>query len=304
MSRIMALILNLIHRMLFRLRYRKLHIYPLSYYVRRLQNIPRVTCDDRVVVTFTTVPERIAHIGVMLKSILDQTVQPDKIYLCIPELARRTQSAYPIPEWLKQIPILEIIKTEQDFGPITKLIPTWLKEKYSKNTRIITVDDDYVYPHSLVESLVLWSEKFPEAALGLRGVLVPSSCLPSDIMRGPHTLLRDWCTISSSNINVLARVDYFLGYTSVLFRSRFLDESILDYSHAPAGAFFEDDLWTGGHLAKANIDRFIIPSLNERLIPKPCKNTVDSPALSLEENEGGGNMDAVYKHLFREVKHE
>jgi hypothetical protein len=299
----MTSILNLIHRISFRLRYRKLHTYPLSYYMKRLQNIPRVACKDRVVVTFTTIPERIANIDVMIKSILDQTVQPDKIYFCIPEISRRTQSAYVIPDWLNQIKLLEIIKAPQDLGPITKLVPTWLKEKHEENTRIITVDDDYVYSRYLIESLILWSEKFPEAALGLRGVLVPSNCLPSDVMRGSKMLLRDLCTISSSNINALSRVEYFLGYTSVLFRSKFLNETILDYSHAPVVAFFEDDLWIGGHLAKANIDRFIIPSLHKRLIPKPCKNTVNTPALSLEENESGENMDAVYKYLFREVSH-
>lgn len=290
--------LKLINLILFRIRYYKLCTYPLSYYLRRLQNIPRVICKDRVVVTFTTIPERISHIDVMLKSILDQSVRPDKIYLCIPEISRRTQSAYVIPDWFKQVKILEIIKTPQDFGPITKLIPTWLKEKHGENTRIIIVDDDHVYSRYLIESLVLWSERFPGAALGLTGVLVPSNCLPTDIVHGPGNFLNSLC-IRSSNINALSYVDYFLGFAGVLFRSKFFNETILDYSNTPAGAFFEDDLWIGGHLAKANIDRFIIPPLGKRLMPKSCKKTIDTPALSLEENKGGENMDAVYKYLFR-----
>jgi len=249
-----------------------------------------------VVVTFTTTPDRIAHIDVMLKSILDQTVLPDKIYLCIPELSRRTQSEYPIPDWFKDIPLLEIIKTPKDLGPITKLIPTWLKERENGDTRIIIVDDDHVYSRYLVESLVLWSERLPEAALGCSGVLVPSGYLPSDVIYAKKDFLRDLRLISS-HVNALSRIDYLFGYAGVLLRPKFLNDDILDYSNAPKGAFFEDDLWISGHLAQANIDRYVISSPNERLMPGSCKSTSDTAALCLEENKGGENMDAVYKYL-------
>lgn len=299
MKKIINLILVCTHRILFRIRYYKLHQYPLRYYVKRAQKLPRVDCKDRVVVTFTTIPERINMIDIMLKSMLDQTVLPDKIYLCIPEIFKRTQTKYNIPEWLKQIPLLKIITADKDYGPATKSIPGWLKERHNDNTRIITVDDDHVYSRYTIESLVAWSDKFPSAELGFKGTMVPKDYLPSDVMHGLKISLDKLCIASSPNINLLYKVDYLLGHAGVIFRAGFLNESILNYSEAPAEAFFDDDVWLGGHLDQANIDRLVIPTSRQRLMPKPCQIISKTTPLYSGENSSGANMDTTYKYLFK-----
>jgi hypothetical protein len=297
MNKITVFTLKLINSFLFRLRRRNLYKHSLDYYINNLASIPRVSCKDKVVVTFTTTPERISIIDIMIKSIIDQTKLPDKIYLCIPEISRITQTTYLIPDWLKQIPILEIITTPTDLGPITKLIPTWLKEKHNENTKIIVVDDDQIYAKYLIETLVSWSELLPESALGNSGVLVPSSYLPSDIVCKPKTLLGK-LRVSSAQITIPFRVDYLFGYAGVLLKAKFIDKNILDYSNAPSGSFFEDDLWLGGHLAKKNIERIIIPSIEKKLMPGVCKKTLHTLALCQTANESGKNMDTIYKFLF------
>lgn len=289
---------NIIKEYKFRRRFKLLHKRPLSYYIEKSKNTPRVTCESKVIVTFTTIPERINHIDAMLKSILDQSVLPDKICLCIPKLSRITNAAYPIPEWFKDVPLLEVIETEIDLGPITKLIPSWQKEGLDPETRIIIVDDDMLYPKGLIASLVSWSNRFPNMALGCSGVKVPFGFTPSQIIFNKIDYLNNLRYTPSSSKGLIS-VDYLFGYAGMLLRSRFVTHSILDYTNAPKGAFFEDDLWIGGNLSREGIDRCVIPSPNDRLMPGSNKKTLETRALCLVENVGGDNMDVTFQHLFK-----
>ena len=211
-------------RIAFRWRVNQLHRQPLAYYTERLKVIPRVDCPDRVVVTFTTIPERIGQIEVMLKSLLDQSALPDSICLCIPKTSRLAPYSYSIPSWFSQIPILNIVECEQDLGPVTKLIPTWQQERHMPDTRLIIVDDDGVYPYRLIEQLISWSQRMPDAALGCSGVAVPAGMKPSSVIFSRETWLQDLRYTSFSS-DALARVDYLFGYAGVLVKPRFFDLS-------------------------------------------------------------------------------
>jgi hypothetical protein len=50
-----------------------------------------------------------------------------------------------------------------DFGPLTKLVPT-LQQEHDPDTIIITVDDDQVYEPTLVRHLAWYAEHFPNTA--------------------------------------------------------------------------------------------------------------------------------------------
>jgi hypothetical protein len=291
------MISKILNEFKFRQRSRKLHSSNLAKYVQLNESIPRVSGADRVVVTFTTIPERINSVDVMLKSLLDQSVRPDKIYLCIPKKSRLEPHHYSIPNWLHTISILEILYIEDDLGPITKLIPALEREKLYPSTRIIVVDDDGVYPKNLVETLVNWSYRLPDAALGCSGVLVPKGLRPSDILLTPshwHKSLRYTPKTSSS----ITRVDYLFGYAGVLVQPRFFAEGIKNYEGAPKAAFFEDDLWISGNLKKQGVERFVITSDSEKMMPGSCYKTLHTRALCLSENKDGKNMDDVFSHLF------
>jgi hypothetical protein len=288
---------NLANRLAFRWRVHQLHRKPLRDYTERLKAIPRVDCPDRVVVTFTTIPERIGQIEVMLKSLLDQSVLPDSICLCIPKTSRLAPYAYSIPSWFSQIPILNIVECEHDLGPVTKFIPTWQQERHMPNTRLIIVDDDGVYPFRLIEQLVSWSQRMPDAALGCSGVAVPAGMKPSSVIFSRETWRQDLRYTSFSS-DALARVDYLFGYAGVLVKPRFFDAAVTDYSAAPKQAFFEDDVWLGGHLARRGIDRWVIPAQGDRLMPGASRRTLETRALSLTDNHDGFNSDQTFDYLF------
>lgn len=285
----------------FRQRARRLHKEPLEKYVQQIMRTPRVASRERVVVTFTTIPERISSVDVMLKGLLDQSVRPDKIYLCIPSRSRLAPYTYSIPEWIKSIPLLEIVEIGTDLGPITKFIPALEREKNSPDTRIVIVDDDGLYPRQLIETLVDWSQRLPNAALGCSGVLVPKGFRPSDVLLG-QTEWGKGLRYTPKTSTALTRVDYLFGYAGVLVQPRFFTDALQNYANAPPGAFFEDDLWIGGNLKRQGIERYVIPSPYVKMMPSACQKTLDTRALCLTDNRDGKNMDEVFDFLFNDVR--
>ena len=107
-----------------------------------------------VFVSVTTLPCRIdSLLQLSLNSIFNQTLLPDKIFICIPEYSKREKKRYVIPDFLSKLPLCKIIQTKQDFGPATKLLPVLLYEK-NPDSIIITIDDDIIYDKYIIEKLL------------------------------------------------------------------------------------------------------------------------------------------------------
>jgi hypothetical protein len=50
------------------------------------------------------------------------------------------------------------------------------------------------------------------------------------------------------------------GCGSYFIQPRFFDESLWDYSKAPNGAFYMDDIWISGCLTRLNVKRYVVPA--------------------------------------------
>ncbi len=74
-------------------------------------------------VSLTSLPSRLPYIATTLKSLLRQERLPKRIRLNLPAFSKREQTAYVIPDWLKNLQSVEIVSCE-DYGPATKLIPS------------------------------------------------------------------------------------------------------------------------------------------------------------------------------------
>ena len=119
----------------------------------------------KVVVSFTTSPERISKIKPMVDSILNQTRKPDFFVLNIAKVFPRTGKSYVIPDFIKNSSIVVNV-IDRDYGPATKVIPTiqFVKEKIMdlSNTRIIYVDDDIKQLPNMINTFLKYTqnEKF------------------------------------------------------------------------------------------------------------------------------------------------
>lgn len=255
-------------------RFVSLHARSAETFVRRFAAAPRADVPDRVVVSLTTIPDRVSRIRPTLNSLLDQSRRVDAIYLNLPSRGRREGRAYQVPAFLREYGPVEVVDCGEDLGPATKLLPTLAREK-DPDTRIIVTDDDQVYPRNMVETLVAASEQWPDAVVCSRGFTVPAGY---DIHRRN--------TLYGTHLSRPEPIEIVQGSAGYLVRPRFFTTEVFDYSEAPEEAFFQDDIWFCGHLGRRGVARYVVPFDNcfSRIGSWTTRNTL---SLWHGENEDG-----------------
>ena len=111
--------------------------------IRSLQGRGLASFDiPKIVVSLTTIPPRLPKLEKVLRALTTQAV--DVVYLNLPYVCTKTGTKYdPLPEFLKGMDKLRIRRCE-DYGPLTKLLPT-LENELDPSTVIIICDDDMLY---------------------------------------------------------------------------------------------------------------------------------------------------------------
>lgn len=160
-----------------------------------------------VYVSMTTTPTRIGKIAPVLDSIAAQTVRPDRIFLHVPRVFRRDSSTYDIPEFVTSNPLVVVNRCE-DYGPATKILPM-ISAISDPEAVLISIDDDVVYHPTFVETLLRYSEAYPEAVIsGTTYGDVSESFATVERRAGPENFLP---------------AELLEGYSGVLYKRRFLD---------------------------------------------------------------------------------
>jgi hypothetical protein len=205
----------------------------------------------RIIASLTTLPDRIGNLQPTLQCLTNQTRPPDEIVVAVPELSIRQKRGYVIPEFFARIPSLRVVRCETDWGPATKFIPAIQRELAAarRDTLVFVVDDDRIYPHDALETYLFYHAQFPDAALCFRG-----APMPNDLhWRRPQLVFGD-------RIREPRKVAVVTGCGSYLIQPRFFDARLWDYSNAPSGAFYMDDIWISGWLDRRKIDKYVVPT--------------------------------------------
>lgn len=116
--------------------------------------------NNKIIISFTTHKDRIFYVHYMLDSLFFQTIRPQEVRMYVARGEYKT-----FPDILKRFePWLKIIEVE-DIGSFKKFIPILKEvgEKDDKDFRIISVDDDIIYPPNFVARLLDLKEKNPSA---------------------------------------------------------------------------------------------------------------------------------------------
>src|SRR6266508_2484190 len=205
----------------------------------------------RVIVSLSTVPDRMNNLRPTIRSLLEQTHPPDEIVLAIPQFSIREQRPYVVPKYISRLPRVRILHCPEDWGPAAKFIGAIQDELAAgrENTSIMVVDDDRLYPRDALETYLYYSEQLPNAALCFRGAAMPPSL--------------DWDDakmIYAKDLREPRSVAVITGCGSYLVRARFFDRSLWDYSGAPSVAFYIDDIWISAWLSRRGVKRYVVPA--------------------------------------------
>ena len=220
-------------------------------FIRQTLAANRTLDNRRVIVSLSTVPDRINNLRPTIQSLLKQTRPPDEIVLAIPEFSVRERRPYVVPNYVSRLPRVRVLHCPEDWGPATKFIGAIQDELAAgrENTLIMVVDDDRLYPRDALETYLNYSEQLPDAALCFRGAAMPSTL--------------DWDDakmIYAKDLREPRPVAVITGCGSYLIQPRFFDGSLWDYSGAPAVAFYIDDIWISAWLSRRGVKRYVVPA--------------------------------------------
>src|SRR5438093_4007221 len=222
---------------------------PQVRFIRETLASSKKSGDCRVIVSLSTVPERMGNLGPTIRSLLRQTRPPDEIGLASAEVSSREQRPYAVPKHVWRWQRMRILHCRRDWGPATKFIPIVREELAAGrgNTLIMVVDDDRMYPRDALETYLHYNKQLPDAVLCFRGAAMPRNL--------------DWRhakMIRARELRQPQPAAVITGCGSYLIQPRFFDESLWDYSQAPQGAFYMDDIRISGCLARRNVKSYVV----------------------------------------------
>lgn len=148
------------------------HLYSLPCRLRKAQSgkkvvdwyrkdaaLPVLHNHSGIIISLTTFPPRVSQLCLVLKSILWQTFQPERIVLWLSE--------EDFPDKLDSLP--DTLKTLVSNGVEIRFVPEnlrshkkyWYAFKEFADKTVITIDDDLIYPRDTIERLVRMSWMYP-----------------------------------------------------------------------------------------------------------------------------------------------
>ena len=225
---------------------------------------------EQVIITLTTIPNRLNTTNGGLKPIIDKMLNLSYsnyvIHLNIPEICKKSGEKYIIPQWLIEInnPKLKIFRTE-DYGSLTKILPTLMRLNRNDNSVLITIDDDLEYIDGFIEYHLEKRKQYPNSALGFAGIsAINGSC--------------HFCTTLKEDTRVKILEGYkTISYVNSFFKQDFFDEFV--------GKSWSDDIIISAYLGKHNIEK-IVMNYNKDLDFNPRVESF--PIVGHLPNERGG----------------
>lgn len=207
-----------------------------------------------IYISMSLLPSRAEHATSTIKSLLKQSLSPNKIKIYIPQDCDKD----PLPENFKLPEIysndLIEINYVKDIGPISKVLYT-LEQHYKDDVYIITVDDDVQYPTDMVYNLVKNADSENKTAFAYRGRIINNG-----VKNYNMTAL-----YKGNQIKQKKEIDIITGTWGALYHPSFFTKEFFEAKKFKKNnsMFHTDDIWISGHLKKNKIKMAIIPSSND-----------------------------------------
>ena len=238
-------------------------------------------------ISLTTTPGRISKLRPILCSLLDQSYRVEEIRINVPYHSCKGEE-YVIPKWLRKLKHVNICRTEKDWGPATKLIPTMLN-KNNKDKKIIVVDDDVIYGYYTVETLNDYFEKFNKkhkTAITMYGDVIDEN-YDTD-----NTLTTRICNYVTGH----TFTDLLRGHSAYMVTPDMFTNSLYKYEKFPKECFYVDDNYFSAHLKKNKV-KILMVGMSYKAVPLPEMTACAIGALHGNENHNGKNEKVVNKYF-------
>ena len=240
--------------------------------------------ESKVIVSCTTTFDRLKYLYHMLKTLEEQTVQPDEVIIHVssePYLSDKGISE--VPEWMNR-GIFRVQETA-NIGPYRKLMP--LLPALGEEDLVVTADDDILFDQFWLEALLNHARERPDEVISTRARYIRRK------KSGQFMNYHNWKRVyfEESGMDILP-----LCGAGVVFRKRHLDPGLSEDTSFLSIAPTTDDLWYRALSLKKGVPVFVDPK-------------IDASSIYLEHNQGlkelnlfKGNTGGVKSILLNKFK--
>ena len=252
----------------------KLKEYPISFInTLKLLSIPVEKLNDNknsipVIVSLTTIASRLNKVHITLRSVMNQTVKPEKIILWINE-----NDSDKIPPTLSKLTgkLLEI-KFTPHRSSHKKLIPTL---ELFPNKTIVTCDDDLIYEKKWLEKLYETHLKFPNDIVCNKA---------RRIGLNDQNELLDYSQWKYNSENDFRR-NLAIGEGGILYPPNALNKQVTDYELALRLTPNADDLWFKAMALLNDTNVRLADNPSKVFIPIPGTQKISLKKINVSQNK-------------------
>ncbi len=262
--------------------------------------------DRPTIITLSSIPPRLPHIGPVLQSLLDQDSPAQAVHLYIPYRYRR------FPDWdgrLPDVPLgITITRIEEDQGPATKLLPA-LRAFAGQKVDILYCDDDCIFAPDWHSGFKATARQHPDMCITAMGfdlnsmatAIRPQNRLPRATRWKKEDVGAWLATLAAPLPDEVPFLkdsgfcDVAMGHGGVLVRPEWFSQRVLQ---VPDDSFAVDDIWLSGNLESQGI-----PIWAAHPIPLPrTLRPIHLIRPLLTEEIGGIGRDAANARSVRQLR--
>jgi hypothetical protein len=224
-----------------------------------------------LIVSLTSTPPRFPFLRSALEQFLCQTAPVAEVRLNIPRSYRRFGPCTSLPDVPKGV---RIVRTEEDFGPASKVLPTVFDHR-GQDVEILFCDDDEEYDPEWAGRFLASRAQHPKAAIvgkgyhlaSLRGYhLKTGAAFQPRAQRGNKVIygLYHLATGFRRKLGYFRRpgfVDILEGYRGALVRPEFFPP---DAALIPPDLWLVDDPWLSGQMMRLGVPIWAMAGLPSR----------------------------------------
>lgn len=194
-----------------------------------------------IVISLTSFPSRMKSLHMVLESLFNQTVVPKHIHLYLAESQFNGMDSIDnqILDFKSKGLKIFFVKNIYQYKKYAFL------QILNKDMPIITVDDDVIYPPTMIEKLLTFHEKFPQAVVGNR---IHQITYDAQGNINPYSSWKKECVATSPSHD-----NFATGVGGILYPKNFIDSDCINerliLDHAP----YADDVWLKINAIKRDI---------------------------------------------------
>lgn len=206
-------------------------VYNVKYRLQDRSLKRKVNQSIEVIVSLTTFPKRIKYLPIVIGSLLDQTVQPDRIIVYLSSMEFPNRNLQVINNLRKKG--IEFEFRDGNFKAHKKYLYAMFEHP---DAVIITVDDDCVYSKDTIALLLDSYKSHPSAVSAMRVHRIR-------LRNGKILPYEQWESVSKQLVDKECMTLFATGVGGVLYPPHVLDERFSDIEAIKTVCFTADDIW-------------------------------------------------------------